>query len=111
MKKLENKKISFIVEQYDSTTKQVVQVPVTTSYLELLFNCSKMPVEGGYSWELIEKINRVKSIYDANKENFDVIDVEDADFEFMKNKFISNNFWTSYDINLLEMKKYIESLK
>ena len=111
MKKLENKNIEFVVEQYDATAKQVIQVPIKTTYLELLFNCCKMPVEGGYSWDLIEKINRVKLTFDSNKENFGIVDIEDADFEFMKSKFLSNNFWTSYDINLLEMKKYIESLK
>ena len=38
MKKLENKNIEFVVEQYDATAKQVIQVPIKTTYLELLFN-------------------------------------------------------------------------
>jgi hypothetical protein len=110
MKKVENKKISFLVEQFDQT-KGMVEIPVETTYIELMFNTCKRPEQGGYSWEMIEKIGRVKDIYENNKTKIgETIDIEDADFAFMKERFLSNNSWMTYDKNLVEMKKYIESI-
>ena len=110
MKKLENKKISFLVEQFDQA-KGMVEIPVETTYLELIFNTCKRPEQNGYSWEMIEKISRVKELFEKNKDKVgETIDVEDADFSFMEERFLSNNSWMTYDKNLVEMKKYIESI-
>ena len=110
MKQLDNKKISFIVEQFDKEKGILVNVTVETTYLELIFNTCKRPVEGGYNWELIERISRIKDIYEKNKDNNEMIAIEDADFSFMKERFLSNNNWTTFDKNLIEMKKYIETI-
>lgn len=80
MKNLHNKKISFMVEQFDSKINSRVEAMINTSYLELLFNTCKRPTENGYSWDLIEKISRIKDLYEANKSNEGIIQIEDADF-------------------------------
>ena len=110
MKKLENKKISFVIEQFDQT-KGMVEMGIESTYLEIIFNTCKRPEQNGYSWELMEKISRIKEIHEKNKDKIgETIDVEDSDFTFMKERFLSNNTWMTYDKNLIEMKKYIESI-
>ena len=110
MKKLENKKLSFKVEQFNG--KEIVETSVETTCIDVLYNPSKRAAsERGYSWDLIEKITRVKDLYEENKDKIgETIMIEDADFLFMKERFLTNNSWTTFDKSLLEMKKYIESL-
>lgn len=108
MKKINNKTITLEIEQM--TQEGLVIVPIQTTYFELIFGCCKRAEEGGYSWDMIEKIGRVKVLADKAKEipNAD-IDIEDADFEFIKERVMSNKSWVTFDLGLLEFKKYLET--
>lgn len=112
MKNVENKKMSIAIEQFDEATKSIVIVNAETNYFEVFYESCKRPAqkEGGYSWEMIEKINRVKKVYEDSKTKVgEKIKVEDADFEFIKERVLSNT-WSTFDESLLELKKYLEKL-
>ena len=109
MKTVNNKKITLELEQM--TPEGVANVPAETTYFELIFACCKRPEEGGYSWDMIEKIGRIKTLFDkAVTQPGADIDVEDADFEFLKERVLTNRTWVTFDLKLLEFKKYLESL-
>lgn len=107
MKKVLNKTITLQVEQGQEL------LTVETTYFELIFGCCKRPEEGGYSWDMIEKISRIKTLADKAKDlsyKDTEIDVEDADFDFIKQRVMSNKSWVTFDSGLLEFKKYLETL-
>lgn len=112
MKNVENKKMTVAVEQYDEATKSIVTVNAETTYFEVFYESCKRPAqkEGGFTWEMIEKINRIKKVYETAKTKVgEKIKVEDADFEFIKERVLSNT-WSTFDENLLDLKNYIEKL-
>ena len=107
-KKVENKKIAISIDRYvDSELKEI---SFETTYFELIYGACKRPTDpqSGFSWEDIEKINRVKNYYEESKEKEEVL-VEDADISFIVNR-IKTNKWNSIDVKLLDFKKYIEGL-
>ena len=62
-KKVENKKIAISIDRYvDSELKEI---SFETTYFELIYGACKRPTDpqSGFSWEDIEKINRVKNYY------------------------------------------------
>lgn len=107
MKKIENKKVKIAVEQWNHV-KGSYEVELETSYMDLIMGACKRPSNPqlGYSWDDIEKINRIKKLHEDNSE---VINVEDSDFQFIIDR-VRTNSWTSIDENLLEFKKYLETL-
>ena len=107
-KKVENKKITISFERLGQNG--VEQVPVETSYFELIYGACKRPSnpQAGYSWEDIEKINRVKEYYESSKDAQEV-SVEDADISFIVER-VKSNTWNTFDKTLLDFKKYIDKL-
>lgn len=107
-KKVENKKITISFERLGQNG--VEQVPVETSYFELIYGACKRPSnpQAGYSWEDIEKINRVKEYYESSKDAQEV-SVEDADISFIIER-VKSNTWNTFDKTLLDFKKYIDKL-
>ena len=107
-KTIENKKVTISFERLGQSG--VEEVGVDTTYFELIFNSCKKPnnQQEGYSWDEIEKINRIKEYYLQSK-MVESISVEDADISFIVDK-VSKKNWASFDKNLLEFKKYIEKL-
>ena len=107
-KKVENKKIAIAIETFvDGAIKEI---ELQTTYFELIYGACKRPSDpqSGFTWDDIEKINRVKDYYDAAKEK-DEVSVEDADINFIVSR-VKSNKWNSIDKKLLDFKKYIESL-
>jgi hypothetical protein len=112
MKNIENKKINLTIEQYDEKTKSLVGMDFQTNYFDLFYECCKRPMQkgGGYTWEAIEKINRVKEICKKAQNNVgEIVEVEDADFNFIKERVLSNT-WSTFDSSLLDLKNYLEKI-
>lgn len=107
-KKVENKKVIITFEQY--TAKGIQEVQTETNYFELIYGACKRPSnpQSGYSWDDIEKINRVKDYYEQSK-GVDVVSIEDADVDFIVER-VKTNTWNTFDKNLLDFKKYIDSI-
>jgi hypothetical protein len=107
-KKVENKKITISFERVGQNGLE--ELPVETTYFELIYGACKRPSnpQSGYSWDDIEKINRVKDYFDKSKDVKEV-SVEDADISFIVER-VKTNTWNTFDKNLLDFKKYIEKL-
>lgn len=114
-KKVENKKITISFERLGQNG--IEEMPVETTYFELIYGACKRPSDpkSGYSWDDIEKINRIKEYYDKIEKSKDEkskesVMVEDADIDFIIQRVATNN-WNTFDKNLLDFKKYIDNLK
>ena len=107
-KKVENKKITISFERVGQNGLE--ELPVETTYFELIYNACKRPSnpQSGYSWDDIEKINRVKEYFEKSKDTKDV-SVEDADISFIIER-VKSNTWNTFDKTLLDFKKYIDKL-
>lgn len=107
-KKVENKKITITFERVGQNG--IEQLPVETTYFELIYGACKRPSnpQSGYSWDDIEKINRVKEYYEGSKDAQEV-SVEDADINFIVER-VKSNTWNTFDKTLLDFKKYIDKL-
>ena len=107
-KKVENKKITISFERVGQTGLE--ELPVETTYFELIYGACKRPSnpQSGYSWDDIEKINRVKEYFEKSKDTKDV-SVEDADISFIVER-VKSNTWNTFDKTLLDFKKYIDKL-
>ncbi len=108
-KKVENKKIAISIEGYaDGALKEI---SLETTYFELIYGACKRPSDpqSGFTWDDIEKINRIREYYEKSKEA-NTVSVEDADIDFIISR-VKSNKWNSIDVKLLDFKKYIEALK
>lgn len=107
-KKVENKKITISFERVGQNGLE--ELPVETTYFELIYGACKKPSnpQSGYSWDDIEKINRVKEYFEKSKNTKDV-SVEDADISFIVER-VKSNTWNTFDKTLLDFKKYIDKL-
>lgn len=107
-KKVENKKITISFERLGQNG--IEEMPLETTYFELIYGACKRPSnpQSGYSWDDIEKINRVKDYYEQSK-GVDVVSIEDADVDFIVER-VKTNTWNTFDKNLLHFKKYIDSI-
>lgn len=107
-KQVENKKIALSIETFVEGT--IKEISLETTYFELIYGACKRPSDpqSGFTWDDIEKINRVKEYYDNSKEKEDVM-VDDADINFIISR-VKSNKWNSIDKKLLDFKKYLESL-
>ena len=107
-KKVENKKITISFERVGQNGLE--ELPVETTYFELIYGACKRPSnpQSGYSWDDIEKINRVKEYFEKSKDTKDV-SVEDADISFIVER-VKSNTWNTFDKTLLDLKKYIDKL-
>jgi hypothetical protein len=107
-KKVENKKITISFERVGQNGLE--ELPVETTYFELIYGACKRPSnpQSGYSWDDIEKINRVKEYFEKSKDTKDV-SVEDADISFIVER-VKSNTWNTFDKTLLDFKKYIDKL-
>lgn len=108
-KKVENRKVVISIEQF-VPLKGLQDVETETTYFELIYGACKRPSDpqSGYTWDDIEKINRIKEYYEKSKDNSE-INVEDADYEFIMSR-IKTNKWNTIDKNLLDFKKYMENI-
>lgn len=107
-KKVENKKITISFERVGQNGLE--ELPVETTYFELIYGACKRPSnpQSGYSWDDIEKINRVKDYFEKSKDAQEV-SVEDADISFIVER-VKSNTWNTFDKTLLDFKKYIDKL-
>ena len=107
-KKVENKKITISFERVGQNGLE--ELPVETTYFELIYGACKRPSnpQSGYSWDDIEKINRVKEYFEKSKDTKDV-SVEDADISFIVER-VKSNPCNTFDKTLLDFKKYIDKL-
>lgn len=107
-KKVENKKITISFERVGQNGLE--ELPVETTYFELIYGACKRPSnpQSGYSWDDIEKINRVKEYFEKSKDAQEV-SVEDADISFIVER-VKSNTWNTFDKTLLDFKKYIDKL-
>ncbi len=79
-----------------------------TDYKELIDISIKQQVEGGFDYDTIDKILRVrKQMKHLSQAN--TFDLEDADFTFVKDK-VNSIRWNIADEALLEFRNYINSL-
>lgn len=111
MKKLENKTITLKVDRYITETKQIVEEEISQTYMELIFSSCNRPSNphGGYTWDDIEKISRIENYLKKSKDA-DFIEIEDADFDFIKSRILTN-IWGTADRRLLDFKKDLENIK
>ena len=107
-KKVENKKITISFERVGQNGLE--ELPVETTYFKLIYGACKRPSnpQSGYSWDDIEKINRVKEYFEKSKDAQEV-SVEDADISFIVER-VKSNTWNTFDKTLLDFKKYIDKL-
>lgn len=108
-KTIENKKVTIKIEGL-SESGALKEISTDATYMELIYVACKRPTnpQGGFTWDDIEKINRIKDYYEKSK-NETVVSVEDADLIFIIDR-VKTNTWNSFDVTLLDFKKYIESL-
>lgn len=111
MKKLENKTILLKIDKYIHETRELVEEKVSQTYMELIFGACNRPTnpQGGYTWNDIEKISRIEK-YSKDAKPDDIIEIEDADFDFIKSRIMSN-VWGTSDSKLLEFKNDLDSIK
>lgn len=100
MKTILNKKIKVTTSNDEGT--------VDMTYAELIDTCIKYvsPNSGGLTYPIMKSIGRVEPLLVKEKET---IELEDADFAFVKSKVISMT-WAFYSKEFLEFQEYIESV-
>jgi len=76
------------------------------SYADLMKEQLKVAPKEGFSYELMSKIGRVLPKLEANGKK---IELEDADFEFLKEKIVTAT-WGMYSPEFVKMIDYIKSL-
>lgn len=118
MKTIKNTETSLALPAYDPE-KGMIEKPVPVKYWDLIWGAVKRdrtqqtqqgPMPRGFSWDEIEKINRVKKYHTTidGKVNA-AVDVETQDYEFIM-ECIRDNSWNTFDNNLIEFKKYLTNL-
>lgn len=76
------------------------------TYADLTKEHLKAAPQGGFTYDLMAKVGRVLPKLEAGGET---IELEDADFEFLKEK-ITTTTWAFYDVEFVKMIDYIKSL-
>ena len=109
MKSIENKKLTYVTKEVNQQAMRLVEVTNNSTYFELIYGACNRPTnpQGGFTYEEIKSIDRVKN---ALKSDLESADVEDADFEFIKNR-VSTNHWTSSSIEIADFIDYIKDIK
>lgn len=110
MKTIENKKISITVKVMSADNQSVVDSVQELTYSKLISECCNKASDpkAGFSYNDIKSIDRVKTALAAEKDG--LIDFEDADYEFVKDKVI-NERWLIADMQFIEFVDYIKDLK
>lgn len=111
-KKIENRKVTLEVEQ-NVKGQGLIDVKIEATYFELIFGACKRPSDprAGYTWDDIEKINRVKSLYDKSKEEgVTEVECEDSDYDFIMDR-VETNTWATISHEILEFRTYLKNLK
>jgi len=109
MKTIENKKITYVTKEVNRALMTLEDFTHESCYFDLIYGACNRPstAQSGFTYEEIKSIDRVKN---ALKPDSDSAEIEDADFEFAKNR-ISTNHWTSSSVSIADFIDYIKDLK
>lgn len=107
---IENKKITIGVEGLNEENK-LITFPLELNYGKLIMDCSDRASnpQAGFTTDDIRKITKVEKVIKTHEEQ-EQIKMEDADFEFVKERVSTMN-WKFRKIELVEFVDYIKSLK
>jgi hypothetical protein len=107
MKTVNNKDITYTVKDWNDTFTKVVDKPMLSSYFELIADCCKAPIQGGYSYDDIKSIDRV---IQALKDKNESAEFEDGDFTFVQGK-VTTYKWSVPEPQFIEFVDYIKGIK
>lgn len=112
MKTIENKKIAVAKESIIMDQGKIVSDTKSDSisYAELIDICIKVSPPGGLSYDAMKKISRVEPGVGKENRDVEVIELEDADFDFVKEK-VKSMTWAFYHKEFVNFQEYIEQLK
>lgn len=107
---IENKKITIGIDGFNEKNEKTT-FPLELSYGKLILDCSDRGSNSqtGFTTEDIRKISKVEKVIKTH-ENENKIKMEDADFEFVKEK-VRTMTWKYRKMELVDFVDYIKSLK
>lgn len=113
MYKIKNIETFIIVQAWDQKKQELVDKTVAVKHWDWIWGaCNRVNPNEPANYDTFKKLGRIEELYKKAKNSKvnDVIEVDNEDFNFIKERVTSHS-WGLYDKNLLAFIKLIDELK